>query len=156
MSDRKYYIQDTRTYCGDSVLWWREGGAGYTIDLDEAGEFDEERARSIQRNRSTDRPIPVEIARAAASAHVTAGSLRKAESVAAYDSGTAKRIKVHVHGEEESMYDSGKDAGLTGGALLTFSRSLYEVAIDLDVDPSTGKATIATVGGRLLAPPRRP
>jgi hypothetical protein len=31
-----YYIQDTRTVCGNSVMWWRESGRGYTTDLKEA------------------------------------------------------------------------------------------------------------------------
>ena len=31
-----YYIQDARSYVGDSVLWWRQGGRGYTTNLDEA------------------------------------------------------------------------------------------------------------------------
>lgn len=31
-----YYIQDARNYVGNSVLWWRKEGAGYTTDLDEA------------------------------------------------------------------------------------------------------------------------
>jgi hypothetical protein len=35
MSD-EYYIQDTRNYVGNSVLWWRVNGQGYTTNLDEA------------------------------------------------------------------------------------------------------------------------
>ena len=31
-----YYIQDARRFVGNSVLWWREGGAGYTTNLAEA------------------------------------------------------------------------------------------------------------------------
>jgi hypothetical protein len=31
-----YYIQDTRTYCGNSVMWWRVDGNGYTSNLEEA------------------------------------------------------------------------------------------------------------------------
>ncbi len=33
MTDDLYYIQDTRTYVGNSVMWWRVGGNGYTSDL---------------------------------------------------------------------------------------------------------------------------
>lgn len=73
----KYYIQDTRSYCGDSVMWWRHEGKGYTFRIDEAGEYDEEEARSIERNRDTDKAIPVEVARAAVSTHVTAGDLSR-------------------------------------------------------------------------------
>jgi hypothetical protein len=31
-----YYIQDTRSYCGNSVMWWRVDGHGYTSNLEEA------------------------------------------------------------------------------------------------------------------------
>lgn len=31
-----YYIQDSRSYVGNNVLWWREDGDGYTTNLDEA------------------------------------------------------------------------------------------------------------------------
>lgn len=31
-----YYIQDTRQCVGNSALWWREGGHGYTCDLKQA------------------------------------------------------------------------------------------------------------------------
>jgi hypothetical protein len=31
-----YYIQDTRSVCGNSAVWWCVEGAGYTSDLDKA------------------------------------------------------------------------------------------------------------------------
>jgi hypothetical protein len=31
-----FYIQDTRSVVGNSALWWREQGKGYTSNLDEA------------------------------------------------------------------------------------------------------------------------
>ena len=34
--DRLYYIQDTRTYCGNSVMWWMPEGYGYTSNLNDA------------------------------------------------------------------------------------------------------------------------
>lgn len=74
----RYYIQDTRGFVGDSVMWWRPDGKGYTINLEEAGEYDEEKARAIETNRSTDKPIPCEVARAASSTHVMADRLRAA------------------------------------------------------------------------------
>jgi hypothetical protein len=36
MSERLFYIQDTRNYVGNSVLWWRINGEGYTTNLAEA------------------------------------------------------------------------------------------------------------------------
>lgn len=74
----KYYIQDTRSYCGDSVVWWRPKRQGYTFRLDDAGEYSEREARRIENLRGTDKAIPVDAARAAASLHVVAGDLWKA------------------------------------------------------------------------------
>jgi hypothetical protein len=34
-----YYIQNKRSYVGNSVVWWRAGGAGYTCELDDAGVY---------------------------------------------------------------------------------------------------------------------
>ena len=31
-----FYIQDTRQFVGNSALFWRDGGHGYTCNLDEA------------------------------------------------------------------------------------------------------------------------
>ena len=78
MSGQRYFIQDTRSFVGDSVVWWRPNRAGYTVNLDEAGEYEESEARSIERNRGTDKPIPVEVARCVASSHVIADRLAKA------------------------------------------------------------------------------
>ena len=46
MSD-EYLIQDSRSYVGNCVLWWREHGRGYTTDIDDAGRFTEEVARQV-------------------------------------------------------------------------------------------------------------
>ena len=31
-----FYVQDTRNYVGNCVLWWRTNGEGYTTNLTEA------------------------------------------------------------------------------------------------------------------------
>ena len=36
---RRYYIQNAKQYVGNSVLWWRPHGAGYTTNLKEAGTY---------------------------------------------------------------------------------------------------------------------
>jgi hypothetical protein len=48
-----YYIQDARSYVGNSVLWWRKEGQGYTCNLDEA-----EKVESTWVGRSTDKLWP--------------------------------------------------------------------------------------------------
>lgn len=70
-----YYIQDARSYVGNSVLFWRPGGAGYTTNLDEAGLYTLEEASS---HRDTDIPIPFLIAHACISREVHGDTLRAA------------------------------------------------------------------------------
>ncbi len=48
-----YYIQDTRTYCGNSVMWWKPMGQGYTSNLDEAW-----KVPATWRGRDTDKLWP--------------------------------------------------------------------------------------------------
>lgn len=54
--DDLYLIQDSRSYVGNSILWWRPDGQGYTIDFDDAGRYTKERAFSQHRSRKTDVP----------------------------------------------------------------------------------------------------
>jgi len=54
-----YYLQDSRQYVGNDVLWWADGG-GYTTDLSKAEVFSEKDAVFNNRFRNTDIPWPVE------------------------------------------------------------------------------------------------
>jgi hypothetical protein len=74
---KTYFIQDTRQYVGNSVLWWRVDGHGYTCELSEAWEVSEEEARRIERTRGTDKAWPAHVVRAAASTHVDMQKLRR-------------------------------------------------------------------------------
>jgi hypothetical protein len=56
----RFYLWDTRNYSGDFMLWWRHEGHGYTYNLDEAGLYSSEDART---GRDTDVPVPEELAR---------------------------------------------------------------------------------------------
>ena len=49
MSDL-YYIQN-KGYCGDCLLWWRDGGHGYTIDLNKAWKVPKAKAIDLCRSR---------------------------------------------------------------------------------------------------------
>ena len=51
MSEELYYIQDSRSYCGNSCFWWRVDGKGYTCDLRDAWKVTKEKAQRIIRNR---------------------------------------------------------------------------------------------------------
>lgn len=74
---KMFFLQNTRNYVGNSVLWWCPGGAGYTPELDEAGEFSEEDARKRDGHHGI-KAIPVEVARACSSTHVRGERLRDA------------------------------------------------------------------------------
>jgi len=50
----KYYIQDSRNYVGNCVLFWAIDRHGYTTDIAKAGLYSEEEAIAICKNRSTD------------------------------------------------------------------------------------------------------
>ena len=55
----EYYLQDSRGYVGNDMLFWREGG-GYTTDLNEAELFTRESALRHNQDRETDIPWPKE------------------------------------------------------------------------------------------------
>lgn len=52
--DEMYYIQDTRQYVGNAILWWGIDGGGYTCDITKAGKYTYEQAKRIC-ERKTDR-----------------------------------------------------------------------------------------------------
>ena len=76
-SSRMYYIQDTRQYVGNCVYWWGKNRSGYTTHLDQAGEYTEEEAREIARARDTEKAIPCDVVREAASLQVDAQRLAR-------------------------------------------------------------------------------
>jgi hypothetical protein len=69
MIEQLYYIQ-YKVYTGNCLIWWREGGHGYTNNLKEAWKVTIEQAR-----QATLRPIdiiwPVEFADSFAVIHIT-------------------------------------------------------------------------------------
>lgn len=58
MNDNEYYLQDSRGYVGNDVLWWAKGGNGYTTDLSKAHVFTKEEAIQHHEWRETDIPWP--------------------------------------------------------------------------------------------------
>lgn len=55
-----YYIQDSRSYVGNDILWWAQGQNGYTTDITKAHIFTEDQARLQNQDRYTDVPWPAE------------------------------------------------------------------------------------------------
>ncbi len=58
MKTEKFVVIDTRTTCGNSVFFWCWDHSGYTCDLRMAGIYSEPEAKSICKNRDTDRMVP--------------------------------------------------------------------------------------------------
>ena len=74
-SRRDHYIADVRSFVGDTVLYWRPDGNGYTTDLNDAGLYTKDEAIA---KRDTDVPVPMETARRCAVHTVDAQLLREA------------------------------------------------------------------------------
>jgi hypothetical protein len=53
-----YYLQDSRSYVGNDVLWWARDGNGYTTDLSKAHVYTKADAVIHHNSRETDIPWP--------------------------------------------------------------------------------------------------
>ncbi|MCA8328908.1 hypothetical protein [Burkholderia cepacia] len=53
-----FYVQDSRSFVGNDVLWWAQGGSGYTTDLRKAHVYTREEAQARHNERATDIPWP--------------------------------------------------------------------------------------------------
>ena len=58
MSMDKFYLQDSRSYVGNDVLWWAKGGAGYTTDVSKAEVYSKDAAVRQHECRESDIPWP--------------------------------------------------------------------------------------------------
>lgn len=54
----QFYLQDSRGYVGNDVLWWAKDGNGYTTDLSKAGVDSQEAAQRMHDSRRSDVPWP--------------------------------------------------------------------------------------------------
>lgn len=71
--EQLFYIQDTRQYVGNCILWWGRDRQGYTCHLDRAGLYTAQECAGM---RATDRPWPRELVERAASQMVDMQRLR--------------------------------------------------------------------------------
>jgi hypothetical protein len=58
MRERLFYLQDSREYVGNDVLWWAKDGKGYTTDLSKAAVYSREAAQRMHVSRGSDVPWP--------------------------------------------------------------------------------------------------
>jgi rubrerythrin len=54
----QFYLQDSRGYVGNDVLWWAKNGHGYTTDLSKAHIYTKDEAVKRHESRYTDIPWP--------------------------------------------------------------------------------------------------
>jgi len=54
----EFYLQDSRSYVGNDVLWWAKDGRGYTTDLSKAHIYTKEDAQRQHDSRPSDIPWP--------------------------------------------------------------------------------------------------
>lgn len=70
MTEKLYYVEDSRYPVGNCISWWAKDGAGYTCHLDKAHIFTADEIRRRGATRTTDVPWPKEVVDQAASLQV--------------------------------------------------------------------------------------
>lgn len=75
-------MQDSRTYCGNDVMWWAKNRQGYTTDLSMAMIFTKEEAQAQHNMRETDIPWPKEYIDAKTRPAVDMQYIRRDEALA--------------------------------------------------------------------------
>lgn len=53
-----FYLQDSRSYVGNDMLFWAKKGNGYTTDVSKAEVYTLAKAQSMHNSRNTDIPWP--------------------------------------------------------------------------------------------------
>lgn len=78
MSEKLFYVQDSRQMVGNCMSWWCPDGRGYTSEIGKAGLYPLAR---IERMRDTDIPWPKEIVEEAVVRHVRADRIKRSVSL---------------------------------------------------------------------------
>lgn len=85
-----YYIQN-KGFCGNCLIWWKDGGHGYTCNLDEAWMVPLKKAKEICKSRpNEDFPRPIDEVDKVSSRHVTQGAL---EAVMGLGAASSRKVK---------------------------------------------------------------
>jgi hypothetical protein len=78
----QFYLQDSRSYCGNDVFWWAKKANGYTTDLRQAQVFTKEEVQKMHDARETDIPWPKEYIDAKTRPAVDVQHIKKTEALA--------------------------------------------------------------------------
>ena len=79
--EKLYYLQDTRDYVGNSMLWWAKDHKGYTCDIRKAHIFTEAEARGLFTSRNTDKGWPKDFIDERIAHHIDSQSCNDAQLV---------------------------------------------------------------------------
>lgn len=77
-----YYLQDSRSYVGNDMLFWAVDGKGYTTDLRKAQVYTKDEAVAQHRSRETDIPWPKEYIDARTRPAVDMQHVKRADALA--------------------------------------------------------------------------
>lgn len=77
-----FYLQDSRSYVGNDVLWWAVDGKGYTTDLRKAHVYTKDEAIKRHESRHSDIPWPKEYIDAKTRPAVDAQYIKRDEALA--------------------------------------------------------------------------
>jgi hypothetical protein len=58
MDDDQFYLQDSRGFVGNDMLFWAKEGKGYTTDISKAELYSKATAQRMHNSRPTDIPWP--------------------------------------------------------------------------------------------------
>lgn len=102
-----FYLQDSRTYTGNDLMFWKQGGKGYTSDLRLAQVYSRGSAQRQHDIRQTDIPWPVEYIQARARPVVDHQDLNIAEAMRNDTTG----IRLTLDSAQEKLEQRYKCAG---------------------------------------------
>lgn len=77
-----FYLQDSRTFVGNDVLWWAKDGKGYTTDLSKAEKYTKDEALRMHEMRHSDIPWPCAYIEARTRPAVDMQYIKSAEALA--------------------------------------------------------------------------
>lgn len=77
-----FYLQDSRSYVGNDMLFWALDGNGYTTDLRKAQLYTQEQAQAMHNSRKTDIPWPKDYIDAKTRPAVDMQYVKRAEALA--------------------------------------------------------------------------
>ena len=100
---RQFYLQDSRSYCGNDMCWWSD--KGYTTNVAEARVFTQAEAQALHNNRATNIPWPKEYIDDKVRPVVNMQNVSRKKALA--DTGIELHAAIRVHTEMTNCHHCG-------------------------------------------------